>query len=76
MIRLCNIVKAYGASGKMIQMGVQLGGKGVGQLVRPPRRPLSCELRFFAVAPLLTISCAAIFLSSPVNCRGTACAAA
>lgn len=32
MIRLCNIVKAYGATGKMIQMGVQLGGKGVGQL--------------------------------------------
>jgi len=34
MIRLCNIVKAYGATGKMIQMGVQLGGKGVGKLVR------------------------------------------
>ncbi len=33
MIRLCNIVKAYDATGKMIQMGVQLGGKGVGQLV-------------------------------------------
>jgi hypothetical protein len=33
MIRLCNIVKAYGATGKMIQMGVQLGGKGVGKLV-------------------------------------------
>lgn len=32
MIRLCNIVKAHGATGKMIQMGVQLGGKGVGQL--------------------------------------------
>lgn len=32
MIRLCNIVKAYGATGKMIQMGVQLGGKGVGKL--------------------------------------------
>jgi hypothetical protein len=34
MIRLCNIVKAYDATGKMIQMGVQLGGKGVGKLVR------------------------------------------
>jgi hypothetical protein len=33
MIRLCNIVKAYSATGKMIQMGVQLGGKGVGKLV-------------------------------------------
>ena len=33
MIRLCNIVKAYGATGKMVQMGVQLGGKGVGKLV-------------------------------------------
>ena len=33
MIRLCNIVKAYEATGKMIQMGVQLGGKGVGKLV-------------------------------------------
>mmetsp|Transcript_16165 Transcript_16165/g.29158 ORF Transcript_16165/g.29158 Transcript_16165/m.29158 type:complete len:514 (+) Transcript_16165:47-1588(+) len=32
MIRLCNIVKAYEATGKMIQMGVQLGGKGVGKL--------------------------------------------
>jgi hypothetical protein len=32
MIRLCNIVKAYSATGKMIQMGVQLGGKGVGKL--------------------------------------------
>ncbi|KAL3794807.1 hypothetical protein ACHAW5_005228 [Stephanodiscus triporus] len=32
MIRLCNIVKAYDATGKMIQMGVQLGGKGVGKL--------------------------------------------
>lgn len=31
--RLCNIVKAYGATGKMIQMGVQLGGAGVGKLV-------------------------------------------
>lgn len=34
VIRLCNIVKAYKATGKMIQMGVQLGGKGVGKLVR------------------------------------------
>jgi hypothetical protein len=34
MIRLCNIVKAYEATGKMIQMGVQLGGNGVGKLVR------------------------------------------
>lgn len=33
MIRLCNIVKAYEATGKMIQMGVQLGGNGVGKLV-------------------------------------------
>jgi hypothetical protein len=33
-IRLCNIVKAYDATGKMIQLGVQLGGKGVGKLVR------------------------------------------
>ena len=33
MTRLCNIVKAYEATGKMIQMGVQLGGKGVGKLV-------------------------------------------
>lgn len=32
MIRLCNIVKAYEAAGKMIQMGVQLGGAGVGKL--------------------------------------------
>ena len=32
MIRLCNIVEAYEATGKMIQMGVQLGGKGVGKL--------------------------------------------
>ena len=32
MIRLCNVVKAYGAAGKIIQMGVQLGGKGVGKL--------------------------------------------
>lgn len=32
MIRLCNIVKAYSATGKLIQMGVQLGGKGVGKL--------------------------------------------
>lgn len=32
MIRLCNVVKAYGATGKMIQMGVQLGGKEVGKL--------------------------------------------
>jgi hypothetical protein len=32
--RLCNIVKAYEATGKMIQMGVQLGGAGVGKLVR------------------------------------------
>ncbi|KAL3823836.1 hypothetical protein ACHAXA_004108 [Cyclostephanos tholiformis] len=31
-IRLCNIVKAYDATGKMIQLGVQLGGKGVGKL--------------------------------------------
>eukprot|EP00956_Cyclotella_meneghiniana_P010867 scaffold15231_cov66-Cyclotella_meneghiniana.AAC.5 len=30
--RLCNIVKAYKATGKMIQMGVQLGGAGVGKL--------------------------------------------
>ena len=34
MVRLCNIVKGYEATGKMIQMGVQLGGKGVGKLVR------------------------------------------
>lgn len=33
IIRLCNIVKAYQATGKMIQMGVQLGGAGVGKLV-------------------------------------------
>ena len=33
MIRLCNIVKAYEATGKMIQMGVQLGGNGGGKLV-------------------------------------------
>lgn len=33
MNRLCNIVKAYVATGKMIQMGVQLGGAGVGKLV-------------------------------------------
>ena len=33
MNRLCNIVKAYKATGKMIQMGVQLGGAGVGRLV-------------------------------------------
>lgn len=33
MIRLCNIVKAYEATGKMIQLGVQLGGNGVGKLV-------------------------------------------
>ncbi|KAL7555210.1 hypothetical protein ACHAWF_018856 [Thalassiosira exigua] len=32
MVRLCNIVKAYEATGKMIQMGVQLGGTGVGKL--------------------------------------------
>lgn len=32
MTRLCNIVKAYEATGKMIQMGVQLGGLGVGKL--------------------------------------------
>ncbi|KAL7511341.1 hypothetical protein ACHAXN_008258 [Cyclotella atomus] len=32
IIRLCNIVKAYQATGKMIQMGVQLGGAGVGKL--------------------------------------------
>jgi len=32
MIRLCNIVKAHEATGKMIQMGVQLGGKGVGKV--------------------------------------------
>lgn len=37
MSRLCNIVKAYEATGKMIQMGVQLGGKGVGKLVRKIR---------------------------------------
>ena len=30
--RLCNIVKAYSATGKMIQLGVQMGGKGVGKL--------------------------------------------
>lgn len=33
MIRLCNIVKAYEATGKLIQLGVQMGGKGVGKLV-------------------------------------------
>ncbi len=33
MIRLCNIVKAHAATGKMIQLGVQMGGKGVGKLV-------------------------------------------
>lgn len=33
MNRLCNIVKAYGATGKMIQLGVQMGGNGVGKLV-------------------------------------------
>lgn len=32
MIRLCNIVKAFSATGKMIQLGVQMGGKGVGKL--------------------------------------------
>eukprot|EP00984_Skeletonema_dohrnii_P025996 scaffold15239_cov120-Skeletonema_dohrnii-CCMP3373.AAC.1 len=32
MNRLCNIVKAYSATGKMIQLGVQMGGKGVGKL--------------------------------------------
>eukprot|EP00578_Thalassiosira_sp_NH16_P024836 CAMPEP_0181100938 /NCGR_PEP_ID=MMETSP1071-20121207/13472_1 /TAXON_ID=35127 /ORGANISM="Thalassiosira sp., Strain NH16" /LENGTH=527 /DNA_ID=CAMNT_0023183725 /DNA_START=22 /DNA_END=1605 /DNA_ORIENTATION=+ len=32
MSRLCNIVKAYKATGKLIQMGVQLGGDGVGKL--------------------------------------------
>lgn len=32
--RLCNIIEAYKATGKMIQMGVQLGGAGVGKLVR------------------------------------------
>ena len=30
--RLCNIVKAFSATGKMIQLGVQMGGKGVGKL--------------------------------------------
>lgn len=32
MNRLCNIVKAYSATGKLIQLGVQMGGKGVGKL--------------------------------------------
>ena len=32
MNRLCNIVKAFSATGKMIQLGVQMGGKGVGKL--------------------------------------------
>lgn len=32
MNRLCNIVKAYSATGKMIQLGVQMGGKGVGKI--------------------------------------------
>ena len=36
--RLCNIIKAYKATGKMIQMGVQLGGAGVGKLVRKRER--------------------------------------
>lgn len=40
MIRLCNIVEAYRATGKMIQMGVQLGGKGVGKLVSLNTPPL------------------------------------
>ena len=50
MIRLCNIVKAYEATGKMIQMGVQLGGKGVGKLHddmylnQVPHSELSCTL--------------------------------
>lgn len=43
MIRLCNIVKAYDATGKMIQLGVQLGGKGVGKLVRALSM---CDARF------------------------------
>lgn len=43
MIRLCNIVKAYDATGKMIQLGVQLGGKGVGKLVRAFSM---CDARF------------------------------
>ena len=30
--RLCNIVKAFSATGKMIQLGVQMGGNGVGKL--------------------------------------------
>lgn len=32
MNRLCNIVKAFSATGKLIQLGVQMGGKGVGKL--------------------------------------------
>lgn len=32
MNRLCNIVKAYSATGKMVQLGVQMGGNGVGKL--------------------------------------------
>ena len=32
MVRLCNQSKAYSATGKMIQLGVQLGGKGAGKL--------------------------------------------
>lgn len=32
MNRLCNIVKAYSATGKMIQLGVQMSGKGMGKL--------------------------------------------
>mmetsp|Transcript_15931 Transcript_15931/g.36739 ORF Transcript_15931/g.36739 Transcript_15931/m.36739 type:complete len:228 (-) Transcript_15931:1113-1796(-) len=32
MVRLCNQAKAYSATGKMIQLGVQLGGKGAGKL--------------------------------------------
>jgi len=32
MIRLCNSVKAYQATGKLIQLGVQLKGKGVGKI--------------------------------------------
>jgi hypothetical protein len=43
--RLCNIVKAYKATGKMIQMGVQLGGAGVGKLVSRFGVFVYCELK-------------------------------
>ena len=33
MVRLCNVVKAHSATGKLIQLGVQIGGEGVGKLV-------------------------------------------